>query len=81
MPLKIPQSIKKYQKTAKMLLEIETKLNSFLKHPMTNEMRQKARQLQRIHSDLKRTYESHTSRAVKRDVDRMFQRVLKKVRT
>lgn len=75
-----PQSVKKYQKTARMLRDIETELNSLLKHPMTAEMRRKVRELQRIHADLKRTYEAYTNLAVKKDVDRMFQRVLKKTR-
>lgn len=78
---KTPQSIKRSQKTTKMLRDIERELTSLSKKTMTPQMRRKVRELQKIHTDLKATYAEYVNMAVKKDVDSMFRHVLKKVKT
>jgi predicted translin family RNA/ssDNA-binding protein len=77
---KTPQSVKRSQKTTKMLRDIERELNSISNtKTLTPQMRRKVRELQKIHTNLKATYAEYVNMAVKKDVNSMFRHVLKKV--
>lgn len=76
---KTPQSVKRSQKTTKMLHDVERELSTLSTKSMTPQMRRKVRELQKIHTNLQATYAEYMNMAVKKDVNSMFRHVLKKV--
>lgn len=43
-------------------------------------MRQKLKELKRVHTDMKRSYTNYASTSLKRDINQMFNSVVKKMK-
>jgi type III secretory pathway component EscR len=80
MPGKQPASITQSQKTTKMLREIESRIQSLNKQRMSPQLRQKMREMQRVHNNVKKAYTDYMNTQIKKDVDTMFSRVLQKTK-
>lgn len=78
--MKTPASIRRSQKTTKMLRDIETKIQSLNKQQMSPKMRTKVRELQRVHNDIKKSYTDYMNTQIKKDVDSMFHKVVKSMK-
>lgn len=74
-------SLSRAKKTSDMIRSIETQINTMSKQTtLTPAMRKKIKELQRVHADLKRTYQNYVNMAAKRNVSVMFSKVLKTIK-
>lgn len=64
--MKTPASIKRSQKTTKMLRDIESNIQSLNKQKMSHQMRKKVRELQSVHNDIKKSYTHYMNTQIKR---------------
>jgi glutaminase len=82
MPGKQPASITRSQKTTKMLREIESRIQSLNKQRMSPQLRRKVREMERVHNNVKKAYTNYMNSdpQIKKDVDTMFSRVLRKTK-
>jgi glutaminase len=79
---KQPASITRSQKTTKMLREIESRIQSLNKQRMSPQLRRKVREMERVHNNVKKAYTNYMNSdpQIKKDVDTMFSRVLRKTK-
>lgn len=80
MPGRQPASITRSQKTTKMLRDIESKIQSLNKQRMSPQLRQKVREMERVHNDVKKAYTNYMTTQIKKDVDAMFSKALRQAK-
>jgi len=76
-----PKSFVTYQNTQRILSNIQRQLGQLSEQKLTPTMRQKLKELKRVHGDMKRSYANYASTSLKHDVNSMFDKVLSKMKT
>jgi len=77
---KAPKSVVTYQNTQRILTNIQRQLTHLGEQELTPPMRQKLKELKRVHTDMKRSYTNYASTSLKRDINQMFNSVVKKMK-
>jgi len=63
-----------------MLRDIESKIQSLNKQRMSPQLRQKVREMERVHNDVKKAYTNYMTTQIKKDVDAMFSKALRQAK-